>query len=1130
MIAPVTKRNLSPALALFLLGGCVLDAPLPDLGACAEPPEGVYEYGQIGIGTCLSGPNDLVFLDEGRILAVTNANPWKDFTGGSALFLDLSTVDYSLGRNVIAPAGTTDGVSAKALDMPSFSGPMDYAASRGLLLVTNRLSEGARTREAFDDLWFIDVSDPSAPAFADDLGPDGPTLPVGYDPVAVHYAPSTDLAWVVNRTAHTVAIVDMAASPVALVPPGGPARLEEGDFTDVDGSGSHAGFVALQAAEIPEGAEPDRVARVWDLDWNVGTLRAWIPSADGAYRVTGNGETLWTRAAAPVDLDLADADGEVLAVQDPHFFLENPSASSAISRMVFVDQGLIRAADATDALEAWGFEEPVLLEPSSGWDAELGGPDMIVEDGTWYLFYDGGSGADHAVGLAASSDGVNFSRVDDAPLFAIDGASVTDPFVLWDDQTNRWRMYYTLDGASIGEATSEDLTDWTVAGSWAPPAGAWAPVVGYINGRFHLYYSTVGADGDGLAEAVSVDGSTWTELGTPFTPDAGSDLSGGIALQVAPEEDFVLTDQGGDSFPVTVVPGATEESLTGGWALRVAVGQVADPADIDMAGLRLDSVYDGAAWFTYTDDSGVSSIGTGTLVGDDVLPASGAVLEAGAGGDHDAVGAASPVVTEIGGQWVMYYAAIGEEITTIGRATSDDAGLTWTADTAPVLTGAADWESVAVEPGSVQVLDDGTIRLWYTAFDGTNYRIGLAESSDGAAFTRVPGPLADWAFGAGAPGDWYDNGVRDPYVVRDGDIDRMWFTGDSGTATQIGYAERASDDDEWASATSDEGTERPVLAAALGGFGIGGVGRPVVLPSDTGWTLWYTGLDGAQGRVGRAVGVSVDRFHRDLRMPTVADAWSFTTVPAREGETLSLDLTVDGGNIAGGGCSAIAEDEDRGFLYVGCKLVPYVYVVDIRDDSTAGFDDLNYLDVESVILIETSTGSDSGMRGLVVDRDRGWLWGIADEPEAIYAIDLTLLEDNADVELLREQVVAMLPLPRAGSRGGENDQGPETQSSVGPANLAFHPDGRHLVVTNFNGNSVSAYDLAVGPVATLVAQTDGVGENPYALRFSPDGSLLAVANYAGEVEDAHTASSIALLDGDPTSPTFLQAKTWLVNK
>ena len=62
------------------------------------------------------------------------------------------------------------------------------------------------------------------------------------------------------------------------------------------------------------------------------------------------------------------------------------------------------------------------------------------------------------------------------------------------------------------------------------------------------------------------------------------------------------------------------------------------------------------------------------------------------------------------------------------------------------------------------------------------------------------------------------------------------------------------------------------------------------------------------------------------------------------------------------------------------------------------------------------------------------------------------------------------------------------------------------------------------------AQTDGVGENPYALRFSPDGSILAVANYAGEVEEAHTASSIALLDGDPTSPTFLQAKTWLVNK
>ncbi len=91
----------------LLLPGCVESQPLPDVGACADYPEGVYEYGQIGVGTCLAGPAALTFLDGGGVLAVTNANPFLDFTGGSLLSLDLTLLDESLGRNLVtdlAPA------------------------------------------------------------------------------------------------------------------------------------------------------------------------------------------------------------------------------------------------------------------------------------------------------------------------------------------------------------------------------------------------------------------------------------------------------------------------------------------------------------------------------------------------------------------------------------------------------------------------------------------------------------------------------------------------------------------------------------------------------------------------------------------------------------------------------------------------------------------------------------------------------------------------------------------------------------------------------------------------------------------------------------------------------------------
>jgi DNA-binding beta-propeller fold protein YncE len=260
-----------------------------------------------------------------------------------------------------------------------------------------------------------------------------------------------------------------------------------------------------------------------------------------------------------------------------------------------------------------------------------------------------------------------------------------------------------------------------------------------------------------------------------------------------------------------------------------------------------------------------------------------------------------------------------------------------------------------------------------------------------------------------------------------------------------------------------------------------------------------------------------------MRLPTLADSWSFTWVPERDEDSITLDGVIDGTNVNSYGCSAITEDADRGFLYVGCKLVPYVYVIDIRDDSTDDFDDLNYLDVESAILVESSTNSQSGMRSMVIDRDRGWLWGVADTPEAIYAIDLGNVVDDADAEFTREQVLAMLPLPR-------KDAGVVTESPVGPADLAMHPDGHHMFVSNFNDNSVSVYDLSIGPIATLVGEVGAIGENPYAIVLSADGTFGAVGNFAGEVTDASTHSTIALFDADPESPTFLQVKTWLVNK
>ena len=81
---------------LFFLFACVQDLTPPFLGECAEYPEGKFDYGQVGIGTCISGPSDLYFIEnEGETkLLISNANPYLNFETGSILLLDWESIDF----------------------------------------------------------------------------------------------------------------------------------------------------------------------------------------------------------------------------------------------------------------------------------------------------------------------------------------------------------------------------------------------------------------------------------------------------------------------------------------------------------------------------------------------------------------------------------------------------------------------------------------------------------------------------------------------------------------------------------------------------------------------------------------------------------------------------------------------------------------------------------------------------------------------------------------------------------------------------------------------------------------------------------------------------------------------------
>ncbi len=1071
---------------------------------------------------CLAAPADIVPLATDGQFAVINANAWGNFTGGSVTVVDLANVETALGRQTMTEIGAT------AVDLPTFSGAAALVDT-ALLAVTNRLSEDARTRETEDDVWFVDLSDPGAPALAEGVTAEGSSIGVGYDPNAIAYDAATQIAYVLDRTAHQVTLIDTSVRPVEILPPGGEADVDGFAFDDVDGSGSRATFAVLETAEATS-LSPTQ----WALSWSPGTMRAWTSTGGrepGLRRMTGNAEDLWVAKVGNPDVYESDF-GEI---QDPFFYLDLEAAP----HFLYIDQtsGAILQLDGdTGTLTSWTGGEPLISTQASGDELVIGGPTLHQQSGLWTMFYDAGDGTTQYIARATSTDGATYSR--QGAILAVEGASLTDPFVLYDASSELYRMWFTVDDGAdgvsdgIGEAYSADLETWTLESTrFGASVAASSPAVTWIAGTFHMLY-TVPAGFSYVGEATSVDGSTWTAQGKAF--DVGNFGSGSsrTTIQGLSEGAFSLLGANDEVFDIAVTPGDEVEDPVDGWVLRIAAGQRVDPEDAGDAsagGVQLDSVTGDDGWFTLWDADGVGTIGRGTFDGDDVLLEADPVLLV----PDFLESLESAVVVDEGDQLRMYVGGVVGGLTSVYTATSVDGGASWDLAAEPVLLPESDWESVGTTPGSVTVASDGTLQLWYTGTDGGNPRIGMAESTDGVTFTRVAGAEDPWMLDAGGAGDWNDSGVRDPMVELgdDGEV-RVWFAGSDGAQWSLGYAEDADGISgaggfEGSVDPDDEG--RPIMRPAVGSFGVSDLLRPITIPTSTGWTLWYIGLDVGIGRVGRGILKAPDRAWRDAALPTRPDVWGFVAQPQDDAEAIDLDVTVSGTTLAPvRGCSGIATDEERGFLYVTCKLVPYVVVVDIRDDTDTEdggtFVDLNYLDVETVLVIETSTGGSAGPRTAVVDQEHGWLWTLSSTPSSVIALDLAVLEDDADVEFTYNTIVSMLSLPR-----GDVDEGVETKAPVGPGQLAMHPDGHHLFVTNFNDNSVSCYDLAVGAAGTLVGEATELGENPYAIALTPDGTRALVGNYSGEVRGTTTHSTLVVLDTDPDSPTFMEPLTWLVN-
>ena len=1121
---------------LSVASGCKQDAPLPYVGPCAEYPEGVYDYGEIGIGTCLSGSTEVHFTDDADgnpVIVVTNANTYQNFTGGSLVTIPWSGINLDTPRNLVSESG------AAAVDLPDFAGGL--AINGDLALVTVRLSEGSRVRQNWDDVWLVDLSDPLAPTLAE-RGTNGTSqVTVQSDPNDVEIDPTSGYAFVSNRTTHSISVLDMSADEVSVIRPWPEAVLTTAEWIDTDGSGSKA---ELDDMEILE-AELI-VDDYWSMDWISGTWRVWVEAEGGVRRYTDFGDHAWRDSAMGLEMEFDLVLGDDRRVTDPSF--------TALGIMYYGTGDSIRAARSFgDAAGLWQYSSiDTLAARSDSWDdLAVGGPGGLVEEDGLTLLYDGiGSGlADvSAIGYAWSPDGLAFERSDEPILEGSEDwelGGIADPAPVVDPETGQMVVYYSaFDGTQwrIGRATSRDRITWDkellpvfeVDGSDVA-----APDVSASVGLWRMSYSRRGADGLWeIWEAESPDGRLWTEVGLLTEleePIATLDEPPGSAMSGLAENRFRLYAENSGSMALPVVPGIPFLVSAYGFAARPVSGFLAGTGDAgpeSEGGIRVSSINpaSGRAWLSVSSAGGIPRVGLGSIDADFNLTVDeGAIFEGTAGFDRD--GADMPVVVERDGTWHMYYRAHRGRTTSIGHATSPD-GISWTRE-GRVLRPGRTWDTQRIEPGSIEVLDDGSLRLWYAGTDGEFWRIGSAVTTDGTNFTREAETSAGYVFPPGVPGEWDDSGVRHPFAVRGTDEEgrdgtHFWYTGFDGATWRGGYAFRPDSTNTFERAEDSlTGIARPVVLAGGGQFSPEGALRPVLAETEDGWQGFFGGRAGVTDRVGGLSGAAPDTLHRVLEMPTAGDRLEFAT---ERGDPDALAIPLDvvlppGIQLTGLGLTSITVDPDRGFLYVASKLTAYIFVIDIRDDSTEGFADLNYLDIETVLPAPNSS-TEAGFRQIIADPRADRLLCLQDDPEAVIVLDISNIEDNAFAELQSDTAVGHLPL----RRGSARDEGVFTLTDIGPSNMVIHPDQRRLFVANYNGNSVSVFDLELGTWGQQVGEVGVVGEGPAGMTLTPDGNHLVVANLAGEVDQVGLAqSTLAIIDVDETSPSYLEVRSWVTN-
>ena len=128
----------------------------------------------------------------------------------------------------------------------------------------------------------------------------------------------------------------------------------------------------------------------------------------------------------------------------------------------------IALVESTDGFH-WG-TPTIVLGPNAGstWEADINRPVVVKRGRTYHMWYTGQARGHSWIGYATSVDGVAWRRMSSEPALSAEApwekVAVMCPHVLWDDRSNRYRMWYSggeqNEPNAIGYATSADGLHW----------------------------------------------------------------------------------------------------------------------------------------------------------------------------------------------------------------------------------------------------------------------------------------------------------------------------------------------------------------------------------------------------------------------------------------------------------------------------------------------------------------------------------------------------------------------------------------------------------------------------------------------------------------------------------------------